>query len=142
MRNVLKLGALTALATLATSATIRAAHAEETIEALTIAVDVEEHRGREVIARASYVLPFAGDRNGSKLSESRDGVQYTIEVGREGLDGGAPVVGISLSRKATENRQVVEQSMRSAVRLTKGGRVLAGHFERDHSATDVYVSRR
>jgi hypothetical protein len=138
----MKILAVVCTATISIAAAASSARADDKPEALTIVVDVEEHRGREVTARASYVLPIAGERTWSKLQEDKDGVHYAIEVGREGVDTGAPVIGISLVRKAIDAKQIVDQSMRAAVRLGRGGRMLAGHFERDATSTDVYVSRR
>ena len=118
------------------------AHAGGPTESTAVEVSIEEHRGKELVEKARYVLPVSGDGVWSKLSEARGGVRYEVELGRQGGDAAEPVVELNLSRHSLIDKQSLDQSMRASARLKHGARLLMGHFERDGGSTNVFLSIR
>lgn len=111
-------------------------------ETITVEITVEEHSGKTLTDRASYVVPITGERVPTKLSELTDGVHYKLEAERTSGDAEHPVIALDLQRRSVGAKVHVDQSMRAATRVARGARVLVGHFEQKAGATDVYLSLR
>lgn len=132
--------AIGSAALLLTATTTRADPAPQ--ETITVEVTVEEHAGKTLTDRASYVVPITGEHVTTKLSELADGVHYKLEAERTSGDAEHPVIALDLQRRSLGPKLRVDQAMRAATRVSRGARVLVGHFEQKAGATDVYLTLR